>query len=97
MVAVQLCPWKFVVGNSSNSLTTWAVQGLIVLAHSDIDTYDRLPILLTSDFVGAARLMHKLGEVLQVPYVYGADAAGWKAETIRARTRPPLKSGGIVS
>ncbi|MDB5338785.1 MAG: hypothetical protein JWN70_4404 [Planctomycetaceae bacterium] len=96
VVAVQLCPWRFVAGNSRDNIITWAVQGLIVVAPAELGTYDRLPILLTSDFVGAAQLMQKLGAVLQVPYFYSADAAGWKVEKVRARSRPPLKGGGVI-
>ena len=87
--AVQLCPWNFACGSE----VTWAVQGLLVLACSADGTYYRLPILLTSDFVGAARLMQRLAATLHVPYLFCADAEGWKAEEIRARA-PPLRIGG---
>jgi hypothetical protein len=95
--AVQLCPWKVIVRGSGDHSTTWAVQGLLVLSQEESPDVDRLPILLTSDFVGAARLMQKLADVLHVPYLYHADAAGWQAETMRSAKRPPLRSGGMVS
>jgi hypothetical protein len=91
LVAVQLCPWHHRVGSGE---TTLAVQGLIVIERIEGSGYERLPILVTGDFVGAARLMRRLSEVLQVPYLFGADAAVWKAEFSRAQSRPPLKSGG---
>lgn len=74
IVAVQLCPWKFVVGHES----TWAVQGLLVFESNSDTECRRVPILLTSDFVRAARLMQKLALVLNVPYLFCADAAGWE-------------------
>lgn len=97
VVAVQLCPWKFVFGNSGRKTTTWAVQGLLVLAPADDEKdYHRLPILLTGDFVGAARIMQRLARTLQIPYLFCADAEGWKAEAIRAIKRPPLRVGGSL-
>ena len=97
VAAVQLCPWKFVVGQSGPRHITWAVQGLLVLGCSDEAVYYRLPILLTSDFVGAARLMQRLALSLNVPYLFSADAEGWKTERIRAQKRPPLRAGGSQS
>lgn len=93
VIAVQLCPWKFELSDSS----TQAVQGLLVLSPSNAMKYRRLPVLLTADSVGAARLMRELAIVLQVPYLFSGDAAGWKAEALRARHRPPLTSGGLIS
>lgn len=94
--AVQLCPWKFVLAGSGQRQITWAVQGLIVLASSGTE-YRRLPILLTGDCVGAARLMQRLAETLRVPYLFSADAAGWRTETARAKTRPSLRAGGMMT
>jgi hypothetical protein len=91
VVAVQLCPWKFVTGVGE---TTWSVQGLLVLAISETAAYSRLPVLLTGDFVGAAQLMRRLADTLQVPYLFGADTVGWQAEIARAKSRPPLRRGG---
>jgi hypothetical protein len=96
VVAVQLCPWKYVVGDRGRE-TTWAVQGLLVRASSEEEAYERLPLLLTSDFLGAARLMERLADTLQVPYLFSADAVGWRAEDLRAQGRPPLQSGGMLS
>jgi hypothetical protein len=95
VVAVQLCPWKYVV-SSGEQRTTWAVQGLLVLASSKEAVNHRLPILLTSDFVGAARLMQRLAYALHVPYLFCADADGWRAEVMRAEGRPALRVGGIT-
>ena len=97
VVAVQLCPWKFAVVRSADRSTTWGVQGLLVLASPESTEYHRLPLLLTGDFVGAARLMSALTRTMQVPYLFCADAAGWEAETMRATSRPPLHVGGIQS
>jgi hypothetical protein len=94
--AVQLCPWKFVVTGGGREIT-WAVQGLLVLASPSEETYCRLPLMLTSDFVGAARLMGRLAFTLNVPYLFCADAEGWKAEEMRARERSPLRHGGSQS
>ena len=94
VVAVQLCPWKYMVQSQSSKMTTWAVQGLLVLASSEEGVYHRLPLLLTSDFVGAARLMGRLATALHVPYLFCADAEGWRVEEMRARNRPPLQVGG---
>ncbi len=92
--AVQLCPWKFVLGSSGDQSSAWVVQGLLVL-HSPDAAYLRLPIMLTSDFAGAARLMQRLAATLEVPYLFAADAAGWQAEEARAVTRPPLAPAGF--
>jgi hypothetical protein len=94
VVAVQLCPWEVAVLMPRRRSTMWAVQGLIVLSASESAVYHRLPVLLTGDFVGAARLMQRLAHILQVPYLFCADAAGWKAEEMRAKNRPPLGVGG---
>jgi hypothetical protein len=75
---------------------TWAVQGLLVLASREEAVYRRLPILLTGDSVGAARLMQRLAYALHVPYLFCADAEGWRAETMRANGRPALRVGGIT-
>lgn len=93
LVAVQLCPWNYAVQNER----AWAVQGLLVLANPNEPTLCRLPILLTSDYVGAARLMQRLARVLEVPYLFCADREGWKAEKIRSKGRRPLRSGGTMS
>jgi hypothetical protein len=67
LLAVQLCPWKFVTEIQNERSTTWAVQGLLVLAGTEAVPYLRLPILLTADMPGAARLMQQLAAVLHVP------------------------------
>ncbi|MDR3637625.1 MAG: hypothetical protein P4L84_27715 [Isosphaeraceae bacterium] len=92
--AVQLCPWKFVVAGPGGRQLAWAVQGSLVLVDSPAGEYHRIPLLLTSDFVGAARLMQKLAATLDVPYLFCADAEGWKAEEMRAKDRRPLRIGG---
>lgn len=95
--AVQLCPWKFTLGNSAGKSTTWAVQGSLVLKSPAEDTCCRIPLLLTSDFAGAAGLMQRLAATLDVPYLFYADAAGWQAEETAARQRPPMRIGGMQS
>jgi hypothetical protein len=92
--AVQLCPWKHVVGSSS---IAWAVQGLLVVASPSEGEYRRLPILLSSDVGGAAGLMQRLAATLGVPFLFCADAAGFEAERIRAQDRRPLRAGGSQS
>jgi hypothetical protein len=96
-VAVQLCPWKFALAGPRGRDITRAVQGLLVLASPQEATHHRVPLLLTCDFVGAARLMQRLANILNVPYLFCADAEGWKAEEIRAKKRPPLQVGGVVT
>ena len=91
--AVQLCPWEFALGTSGGKETARAVQGLLVLQTSAEGTYCRLPLLLPSDFAGAAGLMQRLAATLGVPYLFHADAAGWQAELAAAKRRPPLRSG----
>lgn len=93
VAAVQLCPWKHKIGSG----TTWAVQGLLVLASPEWDAYQRIPLLLTSDFVDAARLMQRLAEIFNVPYLFSGDASGWHAEEARAKKRRPLQVGGHQS
>ena len=66
VAAVQLCPWKYTLATThSGRQYTLAVQGLLVLASPDAE-YERVPILLTGDLVGAARLMEKLARTLHV-------------------------------
>lgn len=94
---VQLCPWKLTFGRANHRSTYRVVQGLLVLQRFPEGPCCRVPILLTGDYVGAARLMQSLGDLLNVPYLFSADAKGWHAEEQRARTRPPMQSGGYVS
>ncbi len=96
VAAVQLCPWKYVSGRGQSQTATWAVQGLLVLANPVDGEYQRLPLLLTSDCVRAAPLMQKLATALHVPYLFHADAEGWKAEAARAKSRQPQKVGGTI-
>jgi hypothetical protein len=93
IIAVQLCPWCYDQSGGGEQ----TVQGLLVLQSPGSKDYSRVPILLTSEFVSAAQIFRRLSDVLQVRYLFSADAAGWKAEVTRAKTRPPLKSGGSVS
>ena len=93
IAAVQLCPWKY----SSGDTDAWAVQGLLVLRSLTDGVYHQLPLFLTIECVGAARLMRRLADVLRVPYLFYADAAGWKEEAMRARSRPPLRAGGSMT
>ncbi|MBX3413980.1 MAG: hypothetical protein KF708_14920 [Pirellulales bacterium] len=93
---VQICPWKVVVVGTNERTVTWAVQGLLVLATPEEDNVLRLPLLLTGDFAGGARLMRRLAEVLEVPYLFHADAAGWRQEADRAKRRQPLRTGGMM-
>ena len=93
VAAVQVVPWRLTVVKS----TTWAVQGTLVLRSADGAAWERIPILLTGDFARGARLMETLADVLRVPYLFGADREGWQAEEARAKSRPPLSSGGFVS
>jgi hypothetical protein len=87
VTAVQLCPWKVVVSRSGERTIINAVQGLLVLTDASNGGYFRIPILLSSDYARAARLMQQLARVLHVPFLYCADANGWKAELLRAKTR----------
>jgi len=96
VAAVQLCPWKVVTVVSRGRESAWAVQGLLVLKSAEDTSFHRLPIMLTCDAVGAARLMQQLAAVLQVPFLFCADAAGWKAELMQAKNRPPLRYSGVV-
>lgn len=95
--AVQLCPWQLTIGQAHHHSTYRVVQGLLVLQRVPEGPCCRVPILLTGDHEGAARLMQSLGDLLNVPYLFSATAEGWHAEEQRARTRPPLQSGGYVS
>ncbi len=50
VAAVQLCPWKYASG-INDPTATWAVQGLLVLTSPEESIYQRLPLMLTGDFV----------------------------------------------
>jgi hypothetical protein len=99
VAAVQLCPWKMTLtephGQTARSQTTmWTAQGLLVLSSPGEAIYQRLPLLASADLVGTAKLMQRLASALQVPYLFCADAAAWKTESTRAKTRPPIR--GVV-
>jgi hypothetical protein len=96
VAAVQVCPWQFVMSSTKGRSTTWAVQGLLVLANAQQCESQRLPLLVTGDCAGGSQLMRRLADVLQVPFLFHADAAGWQAESVRASSRPPLRSGGMM-
>lgn len=86
VVAVQLCPPAFEGGRLDGyQLEDWMFQGLLVLARPAKGGYRRLPILLTSDLIGAARLMRQLADALEVPFLYNAnsDAGRWRTETFQ--------------
>lgn len=90
LVAVQVAPWKIRAGSSTHQTSTWAVQGLLVLKDHQEGDSERVPLLQSNDFVGTARLMKRLAELLNTPFLFDADPAGWKAEIKRSRTRPLL-------
>jgi hypothetical protein len=94
VAAVQLCPWKVTVVEPRSRSTMLTAQGLLVLASSEHE-YQRIPLLATLDVAGAARLMQRLAAVLQVPYLYHADAAAWKAEAVRAKSRPAVRGMSV--
>jgi len=96
VLGIQLCPWKYCMDSADGKTTTWAVQGLLVVSRNQAAPFLRIPILLTGDFVEAARLMEQLAEKLGVPFLFSGDAAAWKAEALRARKRPPVQGGGIL-
>lgn len=93
--AVQLGPWNYVAGDSSEKTRCDAVQGVLVLRDMESDEFQRLPILLTMDYREAAKLMRDLAVALQVPFFFYADAQGWQAELHHSQDRPPLKYGGV--
>lgn len=97
VVAVQLCPWRYALKSNNRTTHTWAVQGVLVIEGSGDERYERLPMVLTSDHGAAARLMQRLAATLEVPYLFYADAEGWQAERRAAKTRPPIRSGGVLS
>lgn len=95
--AVQLGPWNYVAGDSSEKTRCEAVQGVLVLRDMESDEFQRLPILLTMDYREAAQLMGNLATTLQVPFFFYADAQGWQSELRQTQDRPPLKYGGVSS
>jgi hypothetical protein len=94
IAAVQLCPWKVTVVEPRSRNTMWTAQGLLVLASSEHEC-QRIPLLATLDVAGAAKLMQRLAAVLQVPYLFRADAAAWKAEAVRAKSRPAVRGMSV--
>jgi hypothetical protein len=96
LAAVQLCPWTYRNKLSEGPTVGRAVQGVLVLKTPDHGGYQRLPLFLTWDYLGAAKLMQHLAQVLQVPYLFYADAAGWELEEERANNRPSLRMGGMM-
>lgn len=92
--AVQLCAWLHQVGPRYSVSSTSTVQGNLVLEADG--EFARVPLLVSGDFVRAARLMHDLAAACEVPFLYHATKEDWQAEKARARTRPPLKAGGSM-
>ncbi len=95
IAAIQACPWKLVIGDQRDQLTVMALQGVLVVRGSA--GFERLPLMLTGDFRGAARLLQRVAEVLEVPYFFHGDVEGWNEELSRAQSRPRLKAGGFQS
>jgi hypothetical protein len=93
VAAVQLCPWKYRVSSHSEESSSWAVQGVLVLKLQPHRGFERVPMLVTNDYVGAARLMQRAAERLDVPFLFCADADGWAAEDARADDRASRKTG----
>lgn len=91
LLAVQLCPCLYALSNDK----TWGIQGLLVVAGPDAQEPRRIPILLNGDFVRSARLLKQLAIILNIPFLFHADEAGWKKESQRAKSRVALKSGGM--
>ncbi len=92
--AAQLCPCLYATGTPRSKEISPAVQGLLVFEGAAPGQYQRLPLLLTSDFDGAARLMQQIAARLGIPYLFSADEQSWQAEKRRAAVRAPLKVGG---
>ena len=96
VVAVQLCPWEY-LSSGSDPERQRVVQGLLVLRPSGEVEYQRILLFVTIDFRTAARLLERLAETLEVPFLFHADREGWNEESRRAQARPPLRAGGVVS
>jgi hypothetical protein len=86
-----------IIGSSGDAINAVALQGVLVIQTDPSGTYERIPLMLTSDVSRAARLLRKLSESLDVPFVFHGDRAGWEREMVRAKSRPKLKSGGFQS
>ena len=86
-----------IIGSSGDEINAVDLQGVLVIRTDLTGTYERIPLMLTSDIRRAARLLRKLSESLDVPLLFHGDRAGWEREMVRAKTRPRLKSGGFHS
>lgn len=95
--AVQLGPWNYVAGDSSEKTRCDAVQGVLVLRDMESNDFQRLPILLTQNYREAAQRMRDLATILKVPFFFYANAEGWQTELRQSQDRPPLKYGGVSS
>lgn len=76
VVAVQVCPCKATLTGRSHRTCTRGLQGLLVL-NTLRDGYARVPLLVSMDCLGTARLMQALAERLNVPFLFAGDSAAW--------------------
>jgi len=101
VIAVQLCTWRGRTEKTSAS----GVQGNLIIEPPVVGELpeetpsqlsatprveERLSLLLTSDFRGAARLMGALAEALDVLYLFNASETDWNTEHTTATTHPAL-------
>jgi len=91
LCAVQLCAWKQKVIDDGDRVTSLNLQAFLVLKNEIAGGYERIPILVFEEFFESARHMESLSVILDVPFIYCADAESWQAEIHNAKTRPPFR------
>jgi hypothetical protein len=94
IAAVQCCAWRVVVGRQGGQTSTWAVQLNLVLHGTPPE---RLQLIASSAYIATARIGRQLSERIGVPFLYQATREHWLEEEARARHRPPLASGGMMT
>lgn len=82
VVAVQLCP--FICDPGGDSQPLYGVQGLLVVRNLERGGYERYVLLYCADLIDSAIIMEQLADLLQVPYLFMADAEAWKKERLRS-------------
>jgi hypothetical protein len=90
IAALQLCPYSFPCGDGRYD----GLQGLLVQKSPNSAGYQRYVLLNCSDKIACSKMMEQLAKYLRVPFLFGADAEGWKEEEKRVKNRPELSFKG---
>lgn len=96
LMAVQFSSCRMDYHDDGDITIYHMVQGILVFKGLESNELHRVPIPCTEDLTRGARLMQQLAEILRVPYLFDADRAGWRKETIRSKSRSDFTRGKLA-